>query len=80
MCTSSMYEQSLAKLEYKGMKTLQITQTRHPKSVVDRHTDGSSGPTTLPAFAKATQVKRIGLTRFRLDHSRFTYSWGRNRV
>ena len=39
---------------------LQITQTRHPKSVVDsrtdRWTDRPSGPTTRPAFAKATQV------------------------
>ena len=31
---------------------LQITQTRHPKSVAD----GQSGLTTRPAFAKATQV------------------------
>ena len=46
---------------------LQITQTRHPKSVADRRTDreptneqtdGRSGPTTRPAFAKATQVKK----------------------
>ena len=41
---------------------LQISQTRHPKSVADRRTnermDGHrSGPTTRPAFAKATQVK-----------------------
>ena len=36
---------------------LQITQTRHPKSVADGRTDGrTSGPTTRPAFAKATQV------------------------
>ena len=34
---------------------LQITQTRHPKSVVD----GQSGPTTRPAFAKVTHVKAI---------------------
>ena len=46
---------------------LQITQTRHPKSVADRltdrltdgQTDGRSGPTTRPAFAKATQVKNL---------------------
>ena len=37
---------------------LQITQPRHPKSVADRQTDGRSGPTTRPAFAKATQVKK----------------------
>ena len=40
---------------------IQITQTRHPKIVADRGmdewTDGRSGPTTRPAFAKATQVK-----------------------
>ena len=28
-----------AKLEYKGMKTFGVTQTRHHKSVVDRQTD-----------------------------------------
>ena len=47
------------------MFELQITQTRHPKSVADRGTDeqtnGRSGPTTRPAFAKATQVKTICL-------------------
>ena len=46
-----------AKFEYKGMKT------RHHKSVSDRPTnewtDGRSGPTTRPAFAKATQVKTL---------------------
>ena len=52
---------------------LQITQTRHPKSVADGWTnertnkqtngqteggtDGRSGLTTRPALAKATQVK-----------------------
>ena len=46
-----------AKFAYKGMKSieLQITQTRHPKSVTVRQTeggmDGWSGPTTGPAFA-----------------------------
>ena len=43
---------------------LQITQTCHPLRVADRWTDGRkdrqmdgrSGPTTRPAFAKATQV------------------------
>ena len=44
---------------------LQITQTRHPKSVADRGTDeqttAGSGPTTRPAFAKAMQVKTICL-------------------
>ena len=46
---------------------LQVTQTRHLKSVADertdrrtdRQTDGWSGPTTRPAFAKATQVKTV---------------------
>ena len=44
---------------------LQITQTWYPLSVADGRTDGQtdgrpdgrSGPTTRPAFAKATQVK-----------------------
>ena len=36
---------------------LQITHTRHPKSDVDGQTEGRSGPTTRPAFAKAMQVK-----------------------
>ena len=31
---------------------LNITQTRHPKSVADGQTDGQSGPTTRPIFAK----------------------------
>ena len=42
------------------MKTLelQITQTWHPKVIwTDGRPDGRSGPTTRPAFAKATQVK-----------------------
>ena len=36
-CTSSMCEQSLYKLEYKGIKPLElhITPTKHPKSVLD---------------------------------------------
>ena len=37
------------------MLGLQITQSRHPKSVADRR----SGPTTRPGFAKATQVINI---------------------
>ena len=40
---------------------LQITQTWYPLSVadgwMDDRTNGWSGPTTEPAFAKATQVK-----------------------
>ena len=56
--------QSLNKKEWKLLE-LQITQTRHPKSVADRRTDGQtdgrSGPTTRPAFAKATQVKNMFL-------------------
>ena len=48
---------------------LQITQTRHPKSVADGQTnkqtdrpmDGRIGPTTRPAFAKATQVKKVSI-------------------
>ena len=45
------------KFECKGMNTLElkITQTRHPKSV----SDGPSGPSTRPHFAKASQVKRL---------------------
>ena len=66
------HSQSLNIKERKLLE-LQITQTRHPKSVADRRTDGRtdehtnertdgrtdgrSGPTTRPAFAKATQVK-----------------------
>ena len=44
------------------MKTLelQITQTRHPKSVAD----GQSGPITRTAFAKATQVKILMMNQF----------------
>ena len=38
---------------------LQITQTWHPKVFrTDGRPDGRSGPTTRPAFAKVTQVKR----------------------
>ena len=37
---------------------LQITQTRHRKSVADRQMDKQSGPTTRPAFAEAPQVKK----------------------
>ena len=41
---------------------LQITHTRHPKSVVDgrmdRRVNRRSGPITRPAFTKAKQVKR----------------------
>ena len=43
--------QSLNKKEWKLLE-LQITQTRHPKSVVDR----PSEPTTRPVFAKLTWV------------------------
>ena len=53
---------------------LQITQTRHPKSVADgrtdswtdiltgqtdRQTDGQSGPITRPAFPKVMQVNTV---------------------
>ena len=31
---------------------LQITQTRHPKSVADGRMNGWSGPTTTPAFCQ----------------------------
>ena len=53
------------------MLEVQITQTRHPKSVADRCTDGhmngrtdgwmdrESGLTTRPAFTKGRQVKRL---------------------
>ena len=62
------------------MLELQITQTRHPKSVVDRRkdeqtnrqtdgqTDGRSGPTTRPAFAKAMQVKIVSMIRKYHNH------------
>ena len=57
--------QSLNEKEWKLLE-LQITQTRHPKSVADRQTDGPtdrrSGPTTRPAFAKGTQVTRNDYT------------------
>ena len=46
--------QSLNKKEWKLLE-LQITQTRHHKSVAD----GQSGPTSSTAFAKATQVKML---------------------
>ena len=45
--------QSLNKKEQKLFE-LQITQIRHPKVL---WTDGQGGSITLPAFAKATQVK-----------------------
>ena len=41
--------QSLNKKERKLLE-LQITQTRHPKSVADRRTGGWSGPTTRPVL------------------------------
>ena len=39
------------------MLELQITQTRHSKSVGDRRPDRRCGPITIPPFAKATQLK-----------------------
>ena len=75
-CTSSIYEQSLGKVWIKKRKLLelQITQNWHPKVFrtdgwMDGQTDGRtyqrpdgrSGPTTRPAFAKATQVKMKAL-------------------
>ena len=42
---------SLNKKEWKLLE-LKITHTRHPKSDVDGQTEGRSGPTTRPAFAK----------------------------
>ena len=65
----TMIRQSLNIKEW-NLLELGITQTRHPKSVADRltgrqtdgqtdgRTDGQSGPTSRPAFAKATQVKK----------------------
>ena len=47
---------------------LQITQT----SVGDRQTDGPSGPTTRPAFAKATQVKKIHFALIGQPHAKRT--------
>ena len=57
-CTSSICEQSI-RLNKKERKLfqLQITKIWQPKSVAEGRTDGWSGPTTRPAFAKATQVK-----------------------
>ena len=57
-----MYEQSVAKFEYKGVKTVGVTDYTNyaPQKCcgqTDGQTDGRSGPTTRPAFAKATQVK-----------------------
>ena len=67
----TIIRQSLNKKEWKLLE-LQITQTLHPKvfrtdgqmdGQTDRRTDGRpdgrSGPTTRPAFAKATQVKMV---------------------
>ena len=48
---STIIMQSLNKKEWKLLQ-LQITQTRHPKSVVGGQTDGWSGPITRPAYAK----------------------------
>ena len=56
----------LAKFEYKGMKTVgsyRLHKLGTPKVLLtdertDRRTKGPSGPTTRPAFAKVTQVKR----------------------
>ena len=48
--------QSLNKKKWKLLE-LQITQTRHPKSVADGQTDGQSGSFTIHAFAKAARVK-----------------------
>ena len=41
------------------MKTFGVTDYTNlvPQGVADGRTDGRSGPTTRPAFAKATQVK-----------------------
>ena len=63
----------LAKFEYKGMKTVGGTdytnyapqtccgqtdgQTNRRTDGPNGRTDGRSGPTTRPAFAKATQVR-----------------------
>ena len=43
------------------MKTFGVTDYTNlaPESVADGRTDGRSGPTTRPAFDKATQVKMI---------------------
>ena len=68
-----MYEQFIRQslnIKERKLLELQITQTRHPKVLrtdgrtdewtnkqTNERTDGRSGPTTRPAFAKATQVK-----------------------
>ena len=49
-CARSLY--------LKWTPMLQITQTRHPKSVTGGQTDGRSGPITRPAFTKAMLVKQ----------------------
>ena len=58
----AIIRQSLNKKEWKLLE-LQITQTWYPKVFrMDRRTDwrpdGQSGPSTRPAFAKVTQVKK----------------------
>ena len=56
-CVNNHY----TKFEYKGLKTFGVPDYTklHPKSVVDGRTDRWSGPSTRPAFAKATKVKRL---------------------
>ena len=57
-CTSSMYQQSLGNVC--KLLELNITQTRHHKSVEDRQTqtDGQSGPTSRPAFAMVSKLTK----------------------
>ena len=65
-CTSPICEQSLAKFEWKEMKTFGVTDytnlaplkcSGQTDAQMDGQMDRRSGPTTRPAFAKATQVK-----------------------
>ena len=52
-CVNNNYTQ----FDNKGMITygVTVTQTRHPKSVADRQTDGWTGPTTKPTFRRGNQ-------------------------
>ena len=65
---------------------LQITQTWHPKVLrmggqtdaqTDGRPDGRNGPTTRPAFAKATQVKIVSMIRKYHNYKTQTTPWHR---
>ena len=56
-CTSSICEQSMSKVWMKRNKNFWSYRKLGTPKVLP--TDGQSGPTTRPAFAKATQVKKF---------------------